>query len=165
MGYVSHNSVILGSTKCSLQQKEKDMKATTQCPSALDYLSRLSNTKKPFKKNEVELYVLALKIFPKKLRLQNNIHNTLLHMCIYICGCQCKEKKLEVYTPNCSQQLDFGRGVHSGQRRGKTEPPTLLSASKETLSCSDTLMFLIGNSHIGLRFSKTRRGGYLLKPF
>lgn len=49
----------------ALLQKGKAMTVTIKRPSARDYLSKLStlsNTMQSFKKKEVELYVLALKI-------------------------------------------------------------------------------------------------------
>lgn len=55
-------------TAAVLLQKEKVMTVTIKRPSTWDYLSKLStlsNTVKSFKKNEVELYVLALKISKK----------------------------------------------------------------------------------------------------
>jgi len=55
-------------TAAVLLQKEKAMTVTIKRPSTWDYLSKLStlsNTVKSFKKNEVELYVLALKISKK----------------------------------------------------------------------------------------------------
>lgn len=106
----------------------------------------LSSTMKPFKKNEVELCVVALKTSLKSWKkLQNNIHSVLLYMlknktqsiyvCIHVYRCKCKEKRLEVYTPNCSQQLDFGRGGSYQAGVGKNGAPHLLLNASKELSC------------------------------